>query len=57
MGHSFELGSLQNFSFHYYLILMEFGNFLEFIYFSLLAISMNFPNQIVTVIRNPILKD
>ena len=36
---------------------MEFGNFLEFIYFSSLAISVNFPDQLVIVISNPILKD
>ena len=36
---------------------MEFENFMEFIYFSLLVISMNFPNQLVTVIRNPVLKN
>ena len=36
---------------------MEFGNFLEFIYFSSLAISVNFPNQLVTVICNLVLKD
>ena len=35
---------------------MESGNFLEFIYFNLIAISMNFPNQLVTVICNPVLK-
>ena len=35
---------------------MEFGNFLEFIYFSLLAISMNFSDKIVIVICNPVLK-
>ena len=35
---------------------MEFGNFLEFIYFNLIAISMNFPDQLVTVICNPVLK-
>ena len=36
---------------------MESGNFLEFIYLSLLAISVNFPNQLVTVICDPVLKD
>ena len=36
---------------------MEFGKFLEFIYFSLLAISVNFHDQSVTVICNPVLKD
>ena len=30
---------------------------MEFIYFSLLAILVNFPDQIIVVIRNPILKD
>ena len=36
---------------------MEFENFLEFIYFTLLAILVNFPDQLVTVICNPVLKD
>ena len=36
---------------------MKFGNFLEFIYFSSLAISVNFFDQLVTVICNPVLKD
>ena len=36
---------------------MEFGNFMEFIYFSLLAISVNFPDQLVNVVCNPVLKD
>ena len=36
---------------------MEPENFLEFIYFSLLAISVDFPYQIVTVICNQVLKD
>ena len=36
---------------------MEFENFLEFIYFSKLAISVNFPDQLVIVIHNPVLKD
>ena len=36
---------------------MEFGKFLEFIYLSSLAISVNFPNQLVIVICNPDLKD
>ena len=35
---------------------MEFGNFLEFIYFSLIEILGNFPNQLFTVICNPVLK-
>ena len=35
---------------------MEFGNFIEFIYFNLLAISVNFPYQLVIVICNPNLK-
>ena len=30
---------------------------MEFIYFSLLAISVNFPDQLVTVICNLVLKD
>ena len=36
---------------------MEFGNFLKFIYLCLLAISVNFPNKLVIVICNPVLKD
>ena len=36
---------------------MELGNFLEFIYLSLLAISVNFLDQLVIVICNPVLKD
>ena len=36
---------------------LEFGIFLKFIYFSFLAISMNFPDQLVIVIRNPILEN
>ena len=36
---------------------MESRNFMEFIYFILLAISVNFPDQLVTVICNPVLKD
>ena len=39
------------------MISMESGNFLEFIYFNSLAISVNFPDQLVTVICNPVLKD
>ena len=30
---------------------------MDFIYFNLLAISMNFPDKLVTVICNPVLKD
>ena len=36
---------------------MEFGNFLGFIYFSLLVISVNFPYQLVSVTCNLVLKD
>ena len=36
---------------------MEFFNFMEFIYFSLIAISVNFFDQLVTAICNPVLKD
>ena len=36
---------------------MEFGNYLEFIYFRSLAISVNFPDQLVPVICDPVLKD
>ena len=35
---------------------MEFGNFLEFIYFNLLAISVNFPDHLIIVICNSGLK-
>ena len=37
--------------------LNEFGNFLEFIYFSLFAILVNLPNQLVIVICDPALKN
>ena len=30
---------------------------MKFIYFNLFAISVNFPDQLVTVICNPVLKD
>ena len=43
--------------FHYCLISMQSRNFLEFIYFNLLEISVNFSDQLVTVICNPVLKD
>ena len=33
---------------------MEFGNFQEFIYFSSLTISVNFPDQLVTIICTPV---
>ena len=36
---------------------MEFGKFLEFIYFSSLAISVNLPNQLITITGTPVLKD
>ena len=36
---------------------MKFGEFLEFIYFSSLANSMNFPDSLVNVICNLVLKD
>ena len=36
---------------------MEFENFLEFIYFNLIAILVNFPDQLVIVFCNSVLKD
>ena len=36
---------------------MEFGDFLEFIYFSTFAISVNFLDQLVNVNCNLVLKD
>ena len=36
---------------------MEFGNVPEFIYFISLEILVNFDDQLVTVIRKPILED
>ena len=47
----------KNYRFHYSLISMEFGKFMEFIHFSLLAISMNFLDQLVIDICDPVLKD
>ena len=35
---------------------MEDGKFLEFIYFSSFMISMNFPDQLVTNMSEPVLK-
>ena len=35
---------------------MEFEIFMEFIYFNSLAILVNFPDQLVTIICNPVLK-
>ena len=54
----FQAGFIvKNYRFHYYLISMEFGNFLEFIHFSLITISVNFLDQLVTDICDPVLKD
>ena len=53
----FRARFIVNFSFHYCLTLMEFENFMELIYFSSLDISVDFPNQLVTVICNPVLKN
>ena len=39
------------------MISMEFGNFMKFIYFSLLSILVNFPDQLVNVVCNPVLKE
>ena len=44
------------FSFISVLNKMEFGNFLEFIYFSSFTLSMNFPDQLVTDMSEPVLK-
>ena len=52
----FRAGCIVKFSCHYYLISMEFGNLMEFIYFSSIAISVNFHDQLVIVICNPVLK-
>ena len=35
---------------------MQDGRFLEFIYFSSFMISVNFPNQLVTDMSEPVLK-
>ena len=35
---------------------MEFGKFMEFIYFSLFTLSVNFLDQLVTDMSEPILK-
>ena len=35
---------------------MDDGKFLEFIYFSLFMISVNFPDQLVTDMSEPVLK-
>ena len=35
---------------------MEFGNFLEFIYFKSFTISVNFPDPLVTDMSEPVLK-
>ena len=47
----------KNYRFHYYLFLMEFGKFMDFIHFSLLIISVNFLDRLVTDICDPVLKD
>ena len=35
---------------------MEFGKFLDFIYFSLFTLSVNFPDRLVTDMSKPVLK-
>ena len=35
---------------------MEFGNFLEFVYFSSFTLSVNFPDQLITDMSEPVLK-
>ena len=52
----FRAGFIVKFRFHYCMISMESGKFLEFIYFNSLVISMNFPDQLVTMICNLVLK-
>ena len=47
---------LLNFLFITVLNKMEFGKFLDFIYFSSFTISVNFPYQLVTEMSEPILK-
>ena len=43
--------------FHYRMISKEFGKFMEFIHFSLLAISVNFLDQLVIDICDRVLRD
>ena len=43
--------------FNYCLIQIEDGKFLEFIYFSSFMISMNFLDQLVTDMSEPVLKN
>ena len=35
---------------------MEYGNFLDFIYFSSFTLTVNFPDQLVTDMSEPVLK-
>ena len=35
---------------------MEFGKFMDFIYFSSFPVSVNFPDQLVSDTREPVLK-
>ena len=44
------------FSITVWMMLMDYGKFLEFISFSSFMISMNFPNQLVTDMSDPVLK-
>ena len=48
--------SCKIFSFITILNKMEFEKFMEFIYFSSFTISVNFPNQLVTDMGEPVLK-
>ena len=48
--------SCQIFSFITVLNKMEFKKFLEFIYFSSFTLSVNFPDQLVTDMSEPVLK-
>ena len=48
--------SCKIFSFITVLNKMEFGNFLEFIYFSSFTLSVNFPHQLVNDMSEPVLK-
>ena len=47
---------LLNFLFITVLNKMEFGKFLDFIYINSFTLSVNFPNQLVTDMSEPVLK-
>ena len=48
--------SYKIFSFIIVLDKMEFGKFLEFIYFNSFTLSVNFPYQLITNMSEPVLK-